>query len=342
MDKARDARRFSELLTSLEKYFGRELDARLKLVYFTGLADLGIEQVERAVQLAIVRLRWFPKIAELREFIEGDSSDRAGAAWQLFEQALGTVGYYKGLWCEDGALAEAIRRTFGGWPQACTAQHPVYAAYDRDGEDTLTGRQVGGLSPEMTAARRKEFIAHYRAAEREGRGFERYLVGGAEANNRNSSRARGAMPATQPFGVIAGGAVRSVSLPVDQDGRLLDSVRRQLEAGQFEGLDAARLPLRLAAVAAPGESSPLMTVEDAIATRDAALAGLNLLRDGLPARLRTMRQAAPSASPETVLERHRLLQPAKEETNDEQVPAAEMPELPGAMHDPAARRQPGM
>jgi hypothetical protein len=147
VENSKDGARFTAAMTTLEKYFDKQLETGIKLLYFRECADLSIEQFEFACHAAMARLKWFPKIAELRELVEGDSNDKAQAAWSLFEEAVCRVGYTKSLWVEDHALAAAIRSTFGGWEAACTAFHPVYAAYDHDGNDTIEWATSRRLEP---------------------------------------------------------------------------------------------------------------------------------------------------------------------------------------------------
>ena len=54
-------------LTALGEAFGEGLTAERQAIYVTALADIPTDQLRRAIRAAIQELKWFPKVAELRE-----------------------------------------------------------------------------------------------------------------------------------------------------------------------------------------------------------------------------------------------------------------------------------
>jgi hypothetical protein len=54
-------------LTALGEAFGEGLTAERQAIYVTALADIPIDQLRQAIRAAIQELKWFPKVAELRE-----------------------------------------------------------------------------------------------------------------------------------------------------------------------------------------------------------------------------------------------------------------------------------
>jgi hypothetical protein len=54
-------------LTALGEAFGEGLTAERQAIYVTSLADIPIDQLRQAIRAAIQELKWFPKVAELRE-----------------------------------------------------------------------------------------------------------------------------------------------------------------------------------------------------------------------------------------------------------------------------------
>jgi hypothetical protein len=54
-------------ITALGEAFGEGLTAERQVIYATALADIPRDQIRRAIRLAINELRFFPKVAELRE-----------------------------------------------------------------------------------------------------------------------------------------------------------------------------------------------------------------------------------------------------------------------------------
>ncbi len=192
-----DARKFSECITTLEKYFEKTLDERVKLLYLEGLSDLEIGEIDRATRRAVATLKFFPKISELRELVEGTKEDRAAIAWETAQQAHRRAGAWTSILFTDAATGEALKTCFGGWVEFCESLHQVWAAEasfeDREAarlerrEAEGHRRLVSGLSDEMIAAKRKEFLIAYRNAERAGRRGFCYLPGQHEIENRRTA-----------------------------------------------------------------------------------------------------------------------------------------------------------
>lgn len=206
MNSETGIRRFSEQLTTLEKFYHVELDDGEKRIYMRALGDLPIEMIERAVELAFKSCKWMPKPVELRQLVEGTQEDEAATAWDRLQQAYSKAGYWTSVVFEDGAIGEAMARVFGSWQEFCEAMHPVYIAADslpageresliaerRNPESVERLLQVGGLSPEMIRARQKDFFTAYRAAVREGFGRKPYYARGySESQNLLTALNRG-------------------------------------------------------------------------------------------------------------------------------------------------------
>lgn len=278
MTKA-DTKKFSELMLAMEKYFGKDLEPRIRRLYFEGLQDMSIEQFEAATAKALSTLKYLPKIAELREMIDGSPDDQATIAWEMLLTAIERVGFYSSLWIESPAITQAVRSTFGSWTQCCTDFHPVY---------NLDGDQVGGLTQEMVAARRKEFVNHFRNALRSPRQIERYFPGNHEQVNSETigTWKRGEISSIG-IGVIANGQVGDISLPADPyTARLSLEGRRMLEAGEApKMLEAAHLEKRKR-LEANEKTARLLLAEcsgapERISLQDAAREGVISVEEGL-------------------------------------------------------------
>ena len=113
------------------------------------------------VTAAVRTFKFMPKPAEIRVLAIGDTEDLAEQAWLNWKKAARIAGAYASIATDDPALGEALVSIFGGWPEACLIE----------------------LSPEMWAAKRKEFGRVYRVmAERRLVG-PRYLPGLCERAN---------------------------------------------------------------------------------------------------------------------------------------------------------------
>lgn len=152
---------FRQRLIGLAEVFDVKLSPQRVALYFEALRDLPLEAVVQALNAAVRTLKWFPKPADIRALALGDVEDRAESAWMVFRQAMKVAGAYASLSIQDAALGECILALFGSWPAACAQE----------------------LSPEMWAAKRKEFGRVYRVCTQRQLQGGRYLTGICEQQN---------------------------------------------------------------------------------------------------------------------------------------------------------------
>jgi hypothetical protein len=103
-------------ITVLAEAFGEGLTAERQAIYAEALADIEREQLRGAFRRARFELRWFPKIAELRELagasVSGANDGRPGAeeAWARMPKGErredDTV-----VWCEEEQIAYGVCRS---------------------------------------------------------------------------------------------------------------------------------------------------------------------------------------------------------------------------------------
>ena len=106
--------KFSELLMVLGEIFDKSLSAGLIMIYFDALKIYTDEQIERAIKTASLTCKFFPKPAELLEFINGNQTDRSVQAWEKFYRAIGRIGTYQSVEFDDAAIHTTIE-LMGGW-----------------------------------------------------------------------------------------------------------------------------------------------------------------------------------------------------------------------------------
>lgn len=152
---------FTHRLSVLAEIFDVKLSPARAALYFEALRDLSVEGVFGALNQAAKLCTFFPKPAELRSFVVGDSEDAAEIAWVGMNAAVRRLGHMSSVAFDDAALAETIVAVFGGWVGLCGQE----------------------LSPEMWAAKRKEFGRVYRTMRQRRLQGGRYLIGAAEAHN---------------------------------------------------------------------------------------------------------------------------------------------------------------
>lgn len=157
----RDSGEFFRRLLGLAELFDAKFSEAKSTLYFEALRDLPLETVIAAMNQAARACSFMPRPAELRSLAFGDDDTRVESAWLAMRDAMRIAGAYASLIVADAALADAIVSLFGGWAEACAVE----------------------LSPEMWAAKRKEFARVYRVMIGRQVSGGRYLPGVAEQKN---------------------------------------------------------------------------------------------------------------------------------------------------------------
>ncbi len=102
------------IFVGLCEYFGCEFSETLLDIYFRALADMDIEQVETAAMKAVQSCKFFPKIVELRELLDGGAEERALVGWETLQRAVQQYGPYKSVMFADPRIARTVD-AMGGW-----------------------------------------------------------------------------------------------------------------------------------------------------------------------------------------------------------------------------------
>lgn len=158
---------FFAMFTTLAGHYEKKVPADLLDLYFDTITDMApqvtIEQVKLAAQRHLASSDFFPKIADFIAGIQGSPAARALEGWANFVGLVERVGYYGSPNITDPAMAYAIDRTFGSWPEAC---------------------QLPDRSEPMFVAYEKQFVGHYKHAVETGKGEPKRLMGQCESENR--------------------------------------------------------------------------------------------------------------------------------------------------------------
>lgn len=218
-----DSREFGQRLMALAEVFEKKLTTPQTALYFEALRDLPIDAVVLALNTAARACKFFPRPVELREFAVGDSEDAAESAWLGFRAALTRIGYMGSVSVRDAALAETITAMFGTWTAACAADY----------------------SPEMWAAKRKEFGRIYRVMRGRRLDGGRYLFGMAETQNQHRRDWMRFVPVGR---IDRDGTVKALSAAeAEQERETL-----AISAHEFSRLEAGSVLARLAAAPRDG------------------------------------------------------------------------------------------
>lgn len=156
--------RFAVAIVGLfESYRGKASEGLLK-IWYEALADIPIEQIEKAVIQAVCKQKFLPTVAELRELCGAGGSSfesMAELAWHTLAKAVQSLGPGKSVNFHDGAINAAVR-LLGGWQCVCNKPREEFDKWTR-----------------------KEFIATYTRLCRDGcpEELRRYHAGDYEREN---------------------------------------------------------------------------------------------------------------------------------------------------------------
>jgi hypothetical protein len=160
-----DAPAFSTLLAGLAETFDVTLTATRTELYFRALEDLPLEAVQEAAGKALRQSRFFPKPAELRDFVTETHQEAGELAWLRLLDAF-QDGYYETVLPEDPITQALVRVYWGGagkardWWRLChdaalearhrefVARYQTYAERPHDLPRLPGGRSVFALLEE--------------------------------------------------------------------------------------------------------------------------------------------------------------------------------------------------
>lgn len=88
-------------------------------IYWGRLRKYGNEEFKKAVIRCLDDLNYFPKIAELKNMLEGNPKDEAELAWIYLIDKIDEVGHYQSVsFPEYPAVGEIVEK-WGGWSRIC-------------------------------------------------------------------------------------------------------------------------------------------------------------------------------------------------------------------------------
>jgi len=158
--------RFAKALSALAEYYGKELSDGVIALYWQGLSQYPIDDIEAAIGRHLQNPdtgQWMPKIADIVRMIDGTTQSAAAMAWAKVMRAVGSVGMYQSLAFDD-ALIHLVIDDLGGWHGICQiseAELPFlqkrfetnYRAYRMRGADVPPHpRYLVGISETLNSA----------------------------------------------------------------------------------------------------------------------------------------------------------------------------------------------
>ena len=149
--RSTDRIRFVTALSALADYYGKPLSDGAIGLYWQGLQNFDMDQIERAIGIHLQNPdsgQWMPKIADLVRMLEGTSQDAAAMAWAKVQRAVGGVGQYQSLAFDD-PLIHLVIDDLGGWPGICQcSEHELPFLAKRFENNYRAYRNRGGDVPQ--------------------------------------------------------------------------------------------------------------------------------------------------------------------------------------------------
>ena len=93
MDKVK----FSQCIKMLEEYYNTKLSDTNIEIYWSRLNDYDNKVFKKAIMDCIDTSKFFPKIVEIKELINGNSGDEAELAWVCLKETISKEGYYNSV-----------------------------------------------------------------------------------------------------------------------------------------------------------------------------------------------------------------------------------------------------
>ena len=139
-------KRFAMALSALAEYYGRELSDGVIALYWQGLSNFSIADIEAAIGRHIQNPdsgMWMPKIADIVRMIDGSTQSAAATAWAKVMRAVGSVGQYQSLAFDDPVIHLAIEEN-GGWISLCRIEEAELPFVQKRFETSYRNYRVRG------------------------------------------------------------------------------------------------------------------------------------------------------------------------------------------------------
>lgn len=119
--QVQDMEKFSQILKWVFAYYEKELTDLTFEMYWNGLKDYSIEEVQAAFNAHLQHPedgKWWPKVSDIIKNCKGGTQDNALRAWNEVETAIRRVGGYQDVVFHDPLIHQIIHK-MGGWIALC-------------------------------------------------------------------------------------------------------------------------------------------------------------------------------------------------------------------------------
>lgn len=114
-----DKKLFLKSLNILESAFGEKLSEDRAKIYWDILKDYPESKMKGAVVRLIREVKFFPKISEILEMIEGSIEDEAEIAWLILREKIEGYGGYVSVSFSENLVIGSVVEAMGGWVKIC-------------------------------------------------------------------------------------------------------------------------------------------------------------------------------------------------------------------------------
>ena len=114
-----DKKLFLQSLNSLESAFGEKLSEDRAKIYWDILKGYSDMEIKKAVIGSIRELKFFPKISEIIEMIEGNIEDEAEIAWLILKEKIERYDGYMSVSFPENPAIGSVVEALGGWIKIC-------------------------------------------------------------------------------------------------------------------------------------------------------------------------------------------------------------------------------
>ena len=114
-----DKKLFLKSLNSLESAFGEKVSEDRAKIYWDMLRGYSDVEIKKAVIGSIRGLKFFPKISEIIEIVEGKIEDEAEIAWLILKEKVERYDAYISVSFPKNPIIGSIVEALGGWIMIC-------------------------------------------------------------------------------------------------------------------------------------------------------------------------------------------------------------------------------
>jgi len=114
-----DKKLFIQSLNSLESAFGEKVSEGRAKIYWDILKGYSDIEIKKAVVKSIRELKFFPKISEIIEMIEGNIEDEAEIAWLILKEKIERYDGYMSVSFPENPIIGSVAEALGGWVKIC-------------------------------------------------------------------------------------------------------------------------------------------------------------------------------------------------------------------------------